>query len=40
MASIRHEKLDNDSTFKIDEISMGSPRDIFDVISMSNQSNF
>ena len=40
MTSIRHGNFDVDSTFKIDEISMGSSRGFFYVISTSNRSNF
>ena len=32
-------QLDVHSTFKTDEISMSSPRDFFDVASMSNSHN-
>ena len=37
ITSIQHGNLDVDSTFKIDEILMSSPRGFFDVISMSNR---
>ena len=37
MASIRHGSFDVDSTFKIDEISMSSPRGLFYVVSTSNR---
>ena len=40
MTSIRRGYFDVDSTFKIDEISMSSPRGFFYVVSMSNRSNF
>ena len=36
MTSIRRGNFDMDSTFKIDEISMSSPRGFFDVVSKSN----
>ena len=40
MTSIRRGYFDVDSTFKIDEISMTSPRGFFYVVSMSNRHNF
>ena len=40
MASIRRGYFDVDSTFKIDEISMSSPRGFFYVVSTSNRRNF
>ena len=40
MTSIRCGYFDVDSTFKIDEISMSSPRGFFYVASMSNRRNF
>ena len=40
MTSIRRGYFNVDSTFKIDEISISSPRGIFYVISMSNRRNF
>ena len=40
MTSIRCRYFDVDSTFKIDEISMGPPRGFFYVVSTSNRRNF
>ena len=40
MISIRRGNFDKDSTFKIDEMSMSSPRRFFYVISTSNRRNF
>ena len=40
MTSIRRGYFNVDSTFKIEEISMSSPRGFFYVVSMSNRSNF
>ena len=40
MTSIRRGYFDVDSTFKIDEISMSSPRGFFYVVSASNRRNF
>ena len=40
MTSIRRGYFDVDSTFKIDEISMSSPRGFFYVVSTSNRRNF
>ena len=40
MTSIRRGNFDMDSTFKLDEISMSSPRGFFDVVSKSNRRNF
>ena len=40
MTSIWRGNFDVDSTFKIDEISMSSPRGIFEVVSTSNRRNF
>ena len=40
MTSIRRGNFDVDSTFKIDEISMSSPRGFFYVVSTSNRRNF
>ena len=40
MTSIRHGYFDEDSTFKIEEISMSSPCGLIYVVSMSNRSNF
>ena len=40
MTSIRRGYFDVDSTFKIDEISMNSPRRFFYVFSTSNRRNF
>ena len=40
MTSIRLGYFDVDSTFKIDEISMSSPRGFFFVVSTSNRRNF
>ena len=40
MTSIRLGYSDVDSTFKIDEISMSSPRGFFYVVSTSNRRNF
>ena len=40
MTSIRRGYFDVDSTFKIEEISMSSPRGFFYVVLMSNRSNF
>ena len=40
MTSIRRGYFDVDSTFKIDEISMGPPRGFFYVVSTSNRHNF
>ena len=40
MTSIRSGNFDMDSTFKLDEISMSSPRGFFDVVSKSNRRNF
>ena len=40
MTSIRRGNFDVDSAFKIDEISMSSPRGFFDVASTSNRCNF
>ena len=38
--STRRGSLNVDSTFKIDEISMSSPRGVFDVVLTSNRRNF
>ena len=40
MTSIRRGCIDVDSTFKIDEILMSSPRGFFYVVSTSNRCNF
>ena len=40
MTSIRRGYFDMDSTFKIDEILMSSPRGFFYVVSTSNRCNF
>ena len=40
MTSIRRGNSDVDTTFKIDEISMSSPRGFFYVVSTSNRRNF
>ena len=40
MTSIRRGNFNVDSTFKIDEISMSSQREFFDVVSTSNRRNF
>ena len=40
MTLIRRGNFDVDLTFKIEEISMSSPRGFFDVVSTSNQRNF
>ena len=40
MTSIRRGNFDVDLTFKIEEISMSSPRGFFDIVSTLNQHNF
>ena len=40
MTSIQREYFDVDSTFKIDDLSMSSPRGFFHVVSTSNRRNF
>ena len=40
MTLIRCRNFDVDSTFRIDEICMSSPRGFLDVVSTSNQRNF